>query len=200
MTHKERRLLMFLLERYHKVLVNMPDQKVDMVDFKHFIDKHQLVKMVQYHDNDCDSTEREKCSEESLSAMIECESDIVGYAIEMLKKHIEAQPRLTTSEVHSFFTDRGREGHYLMFKPVEQWDEYDCNNYYSLLQKHGATRRCFTIIATDVNNEIYVLNTTDDTALIFDTEEEALDHLNTCKQKQEFQGFTLSVRSLWSFT
>lgn len=103
---------------------------------------------------------------------------------------------MDTDEVQNFFDSRMLNTHYLSDKPVEQWDKYDVNNYYSLLFKHGKTKKVYAIFTSDVKDEDKYVVTTQP-SFFFDTKAEAEAELNriclgTKQSKSDF-----IIHSLW---
>ena len=86
--------------------------------------------------------------------------------------------------------------HYLRDKPVEEWDDYDVSNYYSILYKHGKTRRVFAIYTSDVKEEDKYVVTTQP-SFFFDTREEAEEELERCYEQGLNKWVSLQILSLW---
>ena len=99
-------------------------------------------------------------------------------------------------EVTLFFQRTQNQSHYLAFKAVDDWDEYDTSNYRSLLTKTGTTKRVYGIFTADVLAEdVYAVSTKP--SFLFDTKEEAEQEIEQIILERKFKREDLTIHSLW---
>jgi len=147
------------------------------------------------HTNYDKSMLTEKTDAELLQ-LLNDDANVLAFVIEQWKNNISLVPKLTQTEVDDFFERMPISIHYLRDKPVEEWDDYDVSNYYSILYKHGKTRRVFAIYTSDVKEEDkYVVST--QPSFFFDTKEEAEEELERCIAQEKFEKGDLKILSLW---
>ena len=195
MNIKERKRILYFLEA---LLVNLESHEKNEInyEFLNLFTRKELIEMVLWlHKNYEKSMLTEKTDSELLE-LLNDDANILAYVIEQWKKSINAVPQLNQEEASDFFQHFNLWSHYLRDKPVEQWDEYDKSNYYSLLFKHGKTRRVFAIFTSDVRDEDKYVVTTGP-SYFFDTEFEAQEEIQRCIEQENFEEGDLKVLSLW---
>ena len=195
MNIKERKRILYFLEA---LLVNLESHEKNEInsEFLNLFSRKELIEMVLWlHKNYEKSMLTEKTDSELLE-LLNDDVNILAYVIEKWKNSINAVPQLTQEEASDFFQHFNLWSHYLRDKPVEQWDEYDKSNYYSLLFKHGKTRRVFAIFTSDVRDEDKYVVTTGP-SYFFDTELEAQEEIQRCIEQENFEEGDLKVLSLW---
>jgi hypothetical protein len=84
--------------------------------------------------------------------------------------------KVTPKRVFDTLVQLGLETHYLMQKPIAEWDEYDSANYRALSHKAGNPTPVFGIYDSAVREEDKYFVTTPPTKF-FNTEREAMDTL-----------------------
>jgi len=195
MTIKERKRILYFLEA---LMANIESIKEDIInaEFLNLFSRKELVDMVLWLHTNYDKSMLTEKTDVELLTLLNDDANVLAYIIEQWKDDIIATPTLSQQEVHEFFDHFNLWSHYLKNKPVEQWDEYDISNYYSILYKHGKTRRVFAIFTTDVRDEDkYVVTTGPD--YFFDTKEEAQEEIQRCIEQENFTEGDLKVLSLW---
>ncbi|CAL2093254.1 conserved protein of unknown function [Tenacibaculum sp. 190524A02b] len=195
MTIKERKRILYFLET---LMVNIESVEEDTVnpEFLNLFSRKELVDMVLWlHTNYDKSILTEKTDAELLTSLSD-DANVLAYVIEKWKADTIRTPTLSQEEVHEFFDHFNLWSHYLKSKPVESWDAYDVSNYYSILYRHGKTRRVFAIFTTDVRDEDKYVVTTEP-SYFFDTEEEAQEEIQRCIEQENFTEGDLKVLPLW---
>lgn len=138
-------------------------------------------------------------SEAQLIELIGTHANCVLWMIFELENRMNSFPRYTQEEVHNFLNKTQNENHYLMMKPVEQWDEYDKSNYRSILLRTGKAKRVFGIFNADVLEEdVYAVTTKP--SYFFDTKEEAKNEITNIVAEGQFCEDELVIHSLWLLT
>lgn len=195
MNIKKRKLILYYLENYYK---NLSTRKVSEIDPKllEFFSRKELMQMIIDLFDDYDRSSLAECSDKELLEIIAEDSLVLSHIIRQWKDGITATPTMSQEEVCEFFDQFQMEMHYLRSKPVEEWDEYDRSNYYSILWKRGKTRRVFAIYTSDVNEEDKYIVTTQP-SFFFDTREEAEQELERCIAEENFEECDLKIMSLW---
>ncbi|SDW82341.1 hypothetical protein SAMN05444411_102249 [Lutibacter oricola] len=197
-TIKQQKILLYFLKAYKELLNN---QKVDERNllFNNFFSREELIEILEYlYLDKLEEFQIEKLNDKELLELIGNDASILEYYSYKLEESITATPTLSQNEVSEFFERTSNEVHYLYSKPTESWDDYDSNNYYSLLFKHGKTRRVFVIFTSDVNEEDKYAVTTKP-SYFFDTEQQAKDELERILQQRKFKRDELKIMSLWKF-
>lgn len=195
MTIKERKRILYFLEA---LLVNLESHQENQInpEFLNLFSRTELMDMVLWlYSNYDKSMIVEKTDAELLELLLD-NANVLAYVIEQWKENISAVPKLTQDEVNELFEKMPISIHYLRDKPVEQWDDYDVSNYYSLLFKHGKTKRVFAIFPSDVKDEDKYAVTTKP-SFFFDTKEEAEAEINNIIAERKFAREDLVVYSLW---
>lgn len=158
--------------------------------------RKELMDIVLWLHSNYDKTMLSEHTEEELLTLISDDYNILSYVTEKWKDAITATPNISQKSVEAFFSKHGLEAHYLMSKPVEEWDGYDSSNYHQLMFKHGKTRRVYAIFSSDVTDEEKYAVTTKP-SYFFDTEEEAEEELQKILSLGQFTEGDLKIMSLW---
>jgi hypothetical protein len=118
----------------------------------------------------------DKMSEEELLNAIGDEFYILSFEIEQARLDLHQTMKVTPKRVFDTLVQLGLETHYLMQKPIAEWDEYDYANYRALSHKAGNPTPVFGIYDSSVNEEDKYFVTTPPPKF-FNTEREAMDTL-----------------------
>ena len=195
-TIKQQKIILFFLKTYKKELEK---QNVDELNpmFNDFFSREELIEILEYlYLDKLEEFQVEQLDDNKLLGLIGNNVSILEYYSYKLEESITASPTLSQEEVSEFFERTHNEIHYLNSKPTKHWDEYDRSNYYSLLYKHGKTRRVFAIFTADVKTEDkYAVST--QPSFFFDTKEEAENEIENIIQQRKFKKNELKVMSLW---
>lgn len=192
---KERKRILYFLET---LLVNLESHEDHQIssEFLNLFSRKELVEMVLWLHTNYDKSMLTEKTDAELLLLLNDDANVLAFVIEQWKSNISLVPKLTQTEVDDFFELMPISIHYLRDKPVEEWDDYDVSNYYSILYKHGKTRRVFAIYTSDVKEEDkYVVST--QPSFFFDTREEAEEELERCIGQEKFEKGDLKILSLW---
>lgn len=195
MTIKERKRILYFLEA---LMVNLESQENNKIssEFLNLFSRTELIEMVLWLNTNYDKSMLSEKTDDELLQLLNDDANVLAFVIERWKNNISAVPQLNQEEVNEFFNVLQMEYHYLMFKPVKEWDDYDVSNYYSILFKRGKTRRVFAIYTSDVKEEDkYVVST--QPSFFFDTREEAEEELERCYEQGLNKWDSLQILSLW---
>ena len=118
----------------------------------------------------------DKMSEEELLDAIGDDFYILSYEIEQTRLELHQTMKVTPKRVFDTLQQLGMETHYLMQKPIAEWDEYDSANYRALSHKAGNPSPVFGIYDSAVREEDKYFVTTPPPKF-FNTEREAMDTL-----------------------
>jgi hypothetical protein len=118
----------------------------------------------------------DKMSEEELLDAIGDEFYILSFEIEQARLDLHQTMKVTPKRVFDTLVQLGLETHYLMQKPIAEWDEYDSANYRALSHKAGNPSPVFGIYDSAVKEEDKYFVTTPPPKF-FNTEREAMDTL-----------------------
>ena len=197
MNIKQQKMIVHFLKQHKEVLEKNKVQKLDNF-FKDFFSNEQLIDILEhtYFDKDLESHHIETLENSDLLELIGDDYFLLTYIIEKIENSITAIPTLSQREKNEFFESRGLELHYLYSKPTQQWDSYDVSNYYSLLFKHGKTRRVYAIFTSDVEDKDKYAVTTKP-SYFFDTEKEAKTELKKIAKEKKFKKGELKIMPLW---
>lgn len=195
MTIKERKLILHFLEMLYAEIGNRKVAEINPIFLKLFSRK-ELIEIVLWLYSNFDKSMLTEKTDEELLELIGTDGSILTYMIERWKNNISSVPKLTQEEVYEFFERIPLSIHYLRHKPVTEWDDYDVSNYYSLLFKHGTTRRVFAIFTSDVKDEDKYAVTTQP-SFFFDTKEEAEEELERICLEPERSKTDYVIHSLW---
>lgn len=195
MTIKERKRILYFLEI---LILNIESHKEDNInpEFLNLFSRKELIDMVLWLQTNYDKSMLIEKTDTELLKLLNDDVNVLSYVIEKWKADIIATPTLSEEEVHDFFNHFNLWSHYLKSKPVEQWDEYDVSNYYSILYKHGKTRRVYAIYTSDVKEkDKYIVSTKP--SFFFDTKEEAEEELKRYYKEDLNNSGSLKIMSLW---
>ena len=118
----------------------------------------------------------DQMSEEKLLDAIGDEFYMLGFEIEQARLDLHQTMKVTPKRVFDTLQQLGLETHYLMQKPIAEWDEYDSANYRALSHKAGNPTPVFGIYDSAVREEDKYFVTTPPPKF-FNTEREAMDTL-----------------------
>ncbi len=195
MTIKERKRILYFLEA---LMVNLEGHEENQIssELLNLFSRTELMDMVLWLYTNYDKSMLAAKTDTELLELLHDDVNVLAYVIEQWKENISAVPKLTQDEVNELFEKMPISIHYLRDKPVEQWDDYDVSNYYSLLFKHGKAKRVFAIFTSDVKDEDKYAVTTKP-SFFFDTKEEAEAEINNIIAERKFTHEDLVVHSLW---
>lgn len=195
MTIKQRKLVLHFLEALEQYF---EDEKRDDINpaFIKLFSRKELIDIVLWLYANYDKSLLTEKTDTELLELIATDSSVLAYVIEQWKSNISAVPKLTQDEIHSFFDEIQIDPHYLRDKPVEEWDDYDVSNYYSILFKRGKTKRVFAIFTSDVNDEDKYAVTTKP-SFFFDTKAEAEADLKRFCEESNQNPLDFVIHSLW---
>lgn len=195
MTIKQRKLILHFLEMLEQQLESKKVTAINPISLQ-FFSRKEFIEIVLWLFTNYDKNMLSEKTDTELLELIGDDANVLSFVIEQWKNNIRAVPKLTQEEVHTFFDEIQLEIHYLRHKPVEQWDDYDVSNYYSILFKRGKTKRVFAIFTSDVKDEDKYAVTTQ-ASFFFDTKEEAEQEVKRiCKEtKQRATDFV--IHTLW---
>ena len=195
MTIKQRKLIFHFLEVLAKELETRKVTEIDSL-FLQLIPRKELIAIVLWLFTNYDKSMLTEKTDQELLELIGDDSSVLSYVIQKWKDSINAVPKMTKEEVDNFFDNIILGNHYLKYKPVEEWDSYDVSNYYSLLFKHGKTRRVYAIFTSDVKDEDKYAVTTKP-SFFFDSEDEAEEELERiCIESNRLKS-DFKIHSLW---
>ncbi len=200
MTIKQLKFILHFLKQHQAVLEKKVLQELHGM-FKNFFSRKELIEILEHScfDQDLEKHRIDTLENSDLLELIGDDYFLLSYLIDKIESNITASPTLSQKEIEPFFERIGLELHYLFSKPVDKWDEYDSSNYYSLLFKHGKTKRVFAIFTSDVEEkDKYVVTTKP--SFFFDTEDEAKIELKHILKKNKFKKDDLKIMSLWQIT
>lgn len=118
----------------------------------------------------------DQMSEEELLDAIGDEFYILSFEIEQARLDLHQTMKVTPKRVFDTLVQLGLETHYLMQKPIAEWDEYDSANYRALSHKAGNPTPVFGIYDSAVMEDDKYFVTTPPPKF-FNTEREAMDTL-----------------------
>lgn len=118
----------------------------------------------------------DKMSEQELLDAIGDDFYILAYEMEQARLDLHQTMKVTPKRVFDTLVQLGLETHYLMQKPIAEWDEYDSANYRALSHKAGNPTPVFGIYDSEVMEEDKYIVTTPPPKF-YNTEREAMDTL-----------------------
>ncbi len=198
MNLKKRRLIGHFLEMLEKRIENRVAPKINPIFLK-FFTRTELIDMVLWLYTNYDKSFLVDKSDSKLLELIGDDMNVLLFTIQRWNQSITSTPTMSQTEVHEFFDQIQIDPHYLRDKPVEDWDQYDVSNYYSILFKHGKTRRVFAIFLSEVEDKDKYAITTKP-SFFFDTKEEAETELDKICKVDKFKKGELKIMSLWRLT
>lgn len=195
MTIKKRKLILHFLEMLEHLVESRKVTTINSI-FLQLFSRKELIEIVLWLFTNYDKSMLSEKTDVELLELIGDDANVLSFVLKRWKNNINAVPKLTQEEVDTFFDEIQLHIHYLRHKPVEQWDDYDISNYYSILFKRGKTKRVFAIFTSDVKDEDKYAVTTQP-SFFFDTKEEAEQEVKSiCKEnKQRASDFV--IHTLW---
>jgi hypothetical protein len=193
---KDLKIHLFFLKSLLEIL-----KKQHTKELNHFFEKlfsrNQLIEILEYlYLDGLEKIKIENLNNKELLELVGNDASLLEYYIFKLEESITSTPTMSQEEVSSFFKEIQMENYYLADKPVNEWDEYDKSNYYSLLLKRGKSKRVFAIFTSDVNDEDKYAVTTKP-SFFFDTKEDAELELQRILTQENFKEGDLKIMSLW---
>ncbi|HAV54296.1 MAG TPA: hypothetical protein DCX41_05105 [Aequorivita sp.] len=200
MNIKQRKLILHFLKQLQEILDRERNGEINEF-FKGFFDRGELIEILEYFytAKDLQGQEIDTLEYRDLLELLGEDMVILSFLIKKIEEGITAVPKMEQDEINRFFDDIGLGAHYLRDKPVEEWDGYDRSNYYSLLRKHGKTKRVFAIFTSDVKSDDKYAVTTKP-FYFFDTKQEAEKELEKIIAEGHFTEKDLVIHSLWHLT
>ncbi len=195
MTIKQRKLILHFLEMLEHQLESRKVTTINPV-FLHLFSRKELIEIVLWLFTNYDKALLSEKTDAELLELIGDDINVLSFVIEQWKNNISAVPKLTQEEVHTFFDEIQLHIHYLRHKPVEQWDDYDVSNYYSILFKRGKTKRVFAIFTSDVKDEDKYAVTTQP-SFFFDSQEEAEQEVKRICIETKQRASDFVIHTLW---
>lgn len=128
----------------------------------------------------------DQMSEEELLEAIGDDFYILSYEIEQARLELYETMKVKPKRVYDTLRQLGQETHYLMEKPIAEWDEYDHSNYRSLSRKAGNPVPIFGIYDSSIKEEDKYFVTTPPPEF-FTTEEEATQALSKMIKKGQLK-------------
>ena len=128
-------------------------RRVDGINpfFNGFFLKKELIEIMEwlFEAKDLKSMNIENSSKEELLDLINDDSHILKYHLELWNTEMETNKSTTEKAVWNTLNQLRLPMHYLAFKDIADWDEYDSSNYTSLSLKAGRVQRVFGLY--DIN-------------------------------------------------
>ena len=174
---KRRLVVQYFLRR---LKLRMEADKVNTMDavFLSIYTKDELMEIIRwaYAPTVPQWIQFDQMSEEELLDAIGDDFYILAYEIEQARLDLHQTMKVTPKRVFDTLVQLGLETHYLMQKPIAEWDEYDSANYRALSHKAGNPTPVFGIYDSAVREEDKYIVTTPPPKF-FNTEREAMDTL-----------------------
>lgn len=195
MNIREHQLALDVLKQYvllcEQVHSNLPD-----LSFR--FTRKELIEIMKwkYGGPALDAYDLKNMTDKELTEAIGEQSEILEFFIDTWEKRIQTSPSLSKKEVEEFFMKHCLESHYLNFKSIDLWDEYDQSNFYSLILKHGKAKKVYAIFMADVDDtELHAVTT--QPSYFFDSYEEAKIELEKILDERGFAPDELKIKSLF---
>ncbi|REE80691.1 hypothetical protein BX611_2343 [Lutibacter oceani] len=193
---KDLKIHLFFLKSFLEIFKKQNIKELNPF-FENFFSRNQLIEILEYlYLDGLEEFKIENLNDKELLDLIGNDVSLLEYYIFKLEESITSTPTMSQEEVSSFFKEIQMENYYLADKPVNEWDEYDKSNYYSLLLKRGKSKRVFAIFTSDVNDEDKYAVTTKP-SFFFDTKEDAELELQRILTRENFKEDDLKIMSLW---
>lgn len=195
-----KRILLFLKDLQGFLMDHQGDLKLPEL-LKHYTDS-ELREMIHFIYRDSWSKNALGFMErKALEELILTDYQVLLWTIHKFEELMTATPEYSQDEVDGFFERTQNEIHYLVSKPIAEWDSYDYSNYRSLMVKTGTTKKVHAIFTSDVLKEdVYVVTTKP--SYFFDTKAEAEAELKAIitNDDSNFETNDLVIHSLWLLT
>lgn len=154
MDYLSRKVLCYLLERYHRELDRRSTDQIDPF-FIDLFTHTELVDIVRsmFLKEQLDAMKPEHMTRYELLEQVSDDAFILGHFLSKWKKEQEDGYYYSESEIQKTLLQLGHASHYLGSKPTALWNRYDLNNYRALLIKAGKLRRVYGIYDSTVEPE-----------------------------------------------
>lgn len=193
---KDLKIQLFFLKSLLEILEKQHTQELSPF-FETLFSRNQLIEILEYlYLDGLEVFNIDTLGDSELLDLIGNDVSLLEYYVFKLEESITSTPTMSQEEVSDFFTDIQMENYYLSDKPVSEWDEYDTSNYYSLLLKHGKSKRVFAIFTSDVDDKDKYAVTTKP-SFFFDSKEDAELELKKIVTQENFKEGDLKILSLW---
>jgi hypothetical protein len=130
--------------------------------------------------------------DDKLHSVLVTDYNILLYIIHKWEVHLSKSITFSDEEVDALFTRTNNQMHYLYTKPTSEWDNYDRNNYISLLNKAGFTIKVYGIYSSSVKEkDKYIVDSPP--KVFYDTKEEAETEIQRCitEEKADVDSFVI---------
>jgi len=119
---------------------------------KNFLLHKELIAIVQwiYPPDELEDTDLECLPYDELMDMISSDYYVLGYYLDLWDQSCKAQERPTASALWETLEQLGHPTHYLAFKGLDQWDEYDISNCRALQAKAGKVSKVYGIYDSSI--------------------------------------------------
>lgn len=175
---KARLVVQYFLRRLQQ---SMQSEKVATIDnvFLSIYSKDELMDIIKwlYVPTVPQYINYDQMNKEELLEAIGDDFYILSYEIDQTRMELYETTKVTPERVRATLVQLGLETHYLMEKPVTDWDEYDCANFRALSHKAGNPTPVFGIFDSSVKEEDKYIVTTPPPKF-YNTEEEANNALS----------------------
>ncbi|GGG19943.1 hypothetical protein GCM10011344_20730 [Dokdonia pacifica] len=195
MTLKQQRLFLYffeVLEAHLRYTDALPLSK----EVKQFLTRDECIDIIlwlspeKYHRRELESFDEDK-----LYSALVTDYNILLYIIHKWQVQLSQSITFSDEEVDILFARTNNQMHYLYMKPTSEWDNYDKNNYISLLYKAGFTIQVYGIYSSSVKEEDkYILESPP--KVFYDTKEEAEAEITRLIKKENYNEGDLVVYPL----
>lgn len=170
---KARLVIQYFLRRLQQTMQNEKVSTIDNV-FLSIYSKDELMDIIKWlHVPTVPQwLNYDQMDKEELLQAIGDDFYILSYEIDQARMELYETTKVTPQRVRATLIQLGLETHYLMEKPVTDWDEYDCANFRALSHKAGNPTPVFGIYDSSVSEEDKYIVTTPPPKF-YNTEEEA---------------------------
>lgn len=196
MTLKQQRLFLYFFEvleahlRFSKSLPLSKEVK-ELLTREECIDITLWCSPERYHRGELEAFDDKK-----LYAALVTDYNIVLYIIHKWELQLSQFITFSDEEIDTLFTRTNNQMHYLYTKPTSSWDNYDRNNYISLLNKAGFTILVYGIYSSSVKEEDkYIVESPP--KVFYDTKEEAEAEITRLIEKENYSDGDLVIYSLY---
>ena len=146
-----------VIQRFLSVLLEQLQQKKEpSLDpyFEDFFTIDEMVALLKAQ-NKSESNEHRNTTYTSKDGLVKKLSNkaILAYYLDAWKKEIARSISISPIEVYRTLDQLGLHTHYLMSKPIPQWDEYDYSNYNELRGKAGRVNTIYGLYDSDISSK-----------------------------------------------
>tara|TARA_R110002051_G_scaffold2660_1_gene14269 strand:- start:16405 stop:17001 length:597 start_codon:yes stop_codon:yes gene_type:complete len=141
-----------VIQRFLSILLEQLQTKKESSLDEYFEDFFTIDEMIALLKSQCGFDENinvNRLSKKDLISKLSNEG-ILSYYLNAWKKEIARSMSITPFEVYRTLDQLGLHTHYLMSKPIPQWDEYDYSNYNALRGKAGRVTTVYGLYDSDV--------------------------------------------------